>query len=458
MPTGGTLLLAFFLSAAGVPNAARAAAFPAQDPGTQDPGQYQDPNQSPDQGAYPDQAGFQNFTPEQLDNLLAPIALYPDPLLAQVLLAATFPDQIDEAARFVRGGGAPADIDYQPWDVSVKAVARYPSVLDMMDNRLDWTTSLGQAYVNQSTDVQESIQRLRAMAHDAGTLESGPQMQVVEQDGNWCIWPAQPQFIYVPVYDPAVVFFGRPRVWFGGPFISFGVGFPIGAWFNYDFDWGHHRIFYHGWEGGHLAPWAVRSRPYVHITNVYVNDRYRNVEFNRTVNNRRVNVENLNRYNSIHRDVRYSNVAVNNLQRQSDRNQRPMNNATLQRNINPNDPRLNNFRGREGTPAQEAGRQQFQPGGQPQFRPQTQPRPEVQQRPQPESKPQPEFKPQPPVQRGPEVRPQYTPPRSAYNVEPRPFDPRQSSARGQVSRQEMSRPPAARPSSAPRGGGGGKRP
>lgn len=468
MRTGSAFLLALFLAAVGTAMATRASASGMQDPGPQDQGQY--PDQYPDQ--YQEQPEFQNFSPEQLDNLLAPIALYPDPLLAQVLLAATFPDQIDEAARFVRGGGPPEQIDYQPWDVSVKAVARYPSVLEMMDNRLDWTTSVGQAYVNQSTDVQMSIQRLRAMAHDAGTLESSPQMQVVYQQGNWCIWPAQPQFVYVPVYDPAVVFFGRPRGWYGGPFITFGVGFPIGAWFIYDFDWGHRRIFYHGWEGGHLAPWAVRCRPYVHITNVYVNNRYRTVEINRTVINRRVNVENLNRYNSVHRDVRYSNVAVNNIQRRPERNDRPVNNQVIQRNVNPSDPRLGNFRGRDAAPAPQPARPQAQPESRPQPgaqqrpEPQARPQPEKQQRPEPQARPQPEMQQRPQQQRGPEVRPQYTPPRSAYNVEQRPFDPRQSSSRGQSSRQEMNRQPERarppqqeRPSPPPHGGEAkGKRP
>ncbi|MEJ2646734.1 MAG: DUF3300 domain-containing protein, partial [Gammaproteobacteria bacterium] len=109
------------------------------------------------------ESSYQPYTAEQLDNLLAPIALYPDPLLAQVLVAATFVDQIDEAARWVRSYGQNG-VDDQPWDVSVRAVAHYPSVLNMMDDNLDWTTAVGQTYVSQSTDVMASIQRLRAMA------------------------------------------------------------------------------------------------------------------------------------------------------------------------------------------------------------------------------------------------------------------------------------------------------
>src|SRR5690242_18129162 len=117
---------------------------------------------------------YEPFSPEQLDNLLAPIALYPDPLLSQVLVAATFVDDVDEAARWVRASGTNG-IDGQPWDVSVKAVAHYPTVIYMMADKIDWTTSVGQAYVNQSTDVMTSIQRLRHMARDVGNLITTPQ-------------------------------------------------------------------------------------------------------------------------------------------------------------------------------------------------------------------------------------------------------------------------------------------
>src|SRR5208282_1016981 len=206
----GSFLLLSFLMFFLLFVSTRAGDLRAQDPAQQN----QDQSQSPDQNQDQDQSVYANFTPDQLDNLLAPIALYPDPVLAQVLVAATFPDQIDEASRFLRAGANPGAIDDQPWDVSVKAVAHYPTVLYMMDNRLDWTTSIGQAYVNQSTDVQASIQRLRGMAHDAGTLQSGPQMDVENQDGYWDIWPVEPQMIYVPVYDPAILYIGR-RGWIG---------------------------------------------------------------------------------------------------------------------------------------------------------------------------------------------------------------------------------------------------
>ena len=141
---------------------------------------------------------YEPFSPEQLDNLLAPIALYPDPLLAQVLVAATFPDQIDEASRFVRSYRNADDLDGQWWDVSVKAVAHYPTVLAMMADKLDWTSALGQAYAYQSTDVMTAIQRLRVQARRAGNLYSTPEIQVVDSGGEIQLWPGQPQYIYVP--------------------------------------------------------------------------------------------------------------------------------------------------------------------------------------------------------------------------------------------------------------------
>ncbi|MGH9828703.1 MAG: DUF3300 domain-containing protein, partial [Blastocatellia bacterium] len=142
-----------------------------------------------------DESAYVPYSPDQLDNLLAPIALYPDPLLAQVLPASTFVNEIDDADRWVRVNGQ-YGIDDQPWDVSVKAVAHYPAVLDMMDEKLDWTTAVGQAYVNQSTDVMESIQRLRSLAYSQGNLVTNSQWQIVDQDNAIQIWPASPRYIY----------------------------------------------------------------------------------------------------------------------------------------------------------------------------------------------------------------------------------------------------------------------
>ena len=275
----------------------------------------------------------QPFSPDQLDNLLAPIALYPDPLLAQVLLAATFPDQIDEAARFCRGGASPDDIDTQPWDVSVKAVAHYPTVLYIMADGLDWTTALGKAYVSQTDDVLASIQRLRQEARNAGNLVTTPQQDVEVDDGDIEIWPAQPQYCYLPIYDPGLVFFGSGGI-FGGPVVTFGGGYPIGVWLNRNFDWRHRRIYYHGWaEGG---GWIGRSRPFIHINSVYVNNNLKTVTVNRNVTARVINYGNLARYDSVHRNIAFGSVA-------------PGNNASnkiIQRNANVSDPRIELYRGR----------------------------------------------------------------------------------------------------------------
>ena len=249
---------------------------------------------------------YEPYAPEQLDNLLAPIALYPDPLLAQVLGAATFPDEIQDAAPWIRVHN-PDSIDYQPWDVSVKAVAHYPTVLSMLNDQLDWTTALGQAYVYQSTDIMMSVQRLRNMAYSQGNLVSTPQQQVVVDRGYIQIVPSQPRVIFVPAYDPGVIYVRRvyrPGFGFDG-FFNFGTGFVIGSWLNYDMDWGTHRVVYNSWDerGG----WRERSRPYVHITNVYVNNRYENVTVNRNVVDRHVDYDNVQRYNSVHHDVTYEN-------------------------------------------------------------------------------------------------------------------------------------------------------
>ncbi len=248
------------------------------------------------------------FSQEQLDNLLAPIALYPDPLLAQVLVAATFPDQIDEAARFLRANADPEAIDYQPWDVSVKAVAHYPTVLYMMADDLDWTATLGQAYAGQSTAVMVAVQRLRGYARSSGSLVSTAQMEVVLDGGYIRLWPVNPRYLYVPVYDPALVFYNRGVYW-PRSVISFGIGFTIGSWLNYDCDWHHRRVYYHGWAP--RAGWVHRYRPHIHRTNVYVHNRYRDVAVNRPVLNRWVNTKKLNRYNAVHRRVHYNKVRVN---------------------------------------------------------------------------------------------------------------------------------------------------
>ncbi|HTY21042.1 MAG TPA: DUF3300 domain-containing protein [Geobacteraceae bacterium] len=218
------------------------------------------------------------FSPDELYDLLAPIALYPDPLLAQILPAATFIDQIDEATRYIRQYGKYSRIDVQPWDVSVKAVAHYPDILFMMDQKYDWTVSLGQAFINQQQDVMDTIQRLRADALAEGNLYSTPQQEVINDNGYISIVPAEPEEVYVPRYDPVLVY-EQPSPSYG--FITFGIGLAIGAWLDRDCDWHGHRVFYHGWQGG---GWISRARPHIHDrSHIYINNRYSVVNVNRKV-------------------------------------------------------------------------------------------------------------------------------------------------------------------------------
>lgn len=208
----------------------------------------------------------QPISEAQLDQLLGPIALYPDPLIAQILPASTVPMQIVLADRYVSGGGDPNQIDQQPWDPSVQTLARYPSVLKWMDDNLNWTTELGQAFLNQQQDVMVSIQRLRTSASHFGNLQSTPQQQVVNDGGNIEIVPADPQVIYVPVYQPDQVYYQNG---YGSPFITFGIGFAIGGWLDGDFDWGHRNIIYWGHDHPRPANWwhePPRQRNYNQAT------------------------------------------------------------------------------------------------------------------------------------------------------------------------------------------------
>lgn len=209
----------------------------------------------------------ERFSREELQDLLAPIALYPDPLIAQILPAATFIHQINEAARYVGQEGKYARIDSQDWDVSVKAVAHYPDLLFMMDREYDWTVSLGQAFINQREEVMQAVQLLRRDAFDTGNLVSTPQQQVVVEGGYIRILPAQPDLIYLPEYDPQEVYVEPSQPGFG--LLTFGIGFTIGPWLNRDCDWHGHRVYYHGWRG---HGWIERSRPHIHTRNsAYVN-------------------------------------------------------------------------------------------------------------------------------------------------------------------------------------------
>jgi hypothetical protein len=204
------------------------------------------------------------YSPQRIDQLLAPIALYPDPLLAHILMASTYPLSVVEAARWVQdphnvqGASPDVALEQQNWDPSVKSLVSFPQILQMMSNRLDWTQSLGNAFLAQQADVMDSVQRLRAAARASGTLQSSPQETVSTQGQAIMIEPVNPQLVYVPYYNPTVTY-GRwsypdyPPVFFppppnygyvSGPGIFFGVGFGvIGAFWGWDqWDWTHHDI------------------------------------------------------------------------------------------------------------------------------------------------------------------------------------------------------------------------
>jgi hypothetical protein len=441
----------------------------------QDPPQDQEQDQGP---------AYENFSSDQLDNLLSPIALYPDPLLAQLFVAATFPDQVEEAARYVRANGQNG-VDDQDWDVSVRAIAHYRTVVEMMADKIDWTTSVGQAYVNQSSDVGSAVQRLRHMARSAGNLQSSEEQEVLEHDDYIAISPYQPQYIYVPSYDPAIIYYHRPS-W--GPALTFGVGFPIGAWLNLDFRWGYGGgwggVYYTGWrrEGWGRdcwnCGWINRSRGRVNIVNnVYINNRYTNINVNRQVIQRPVNANNLNRYNAVHRNVNYTNVQANTARanrvnnpssgRPPSRAASPGNTARpstppaasnrpgaphkiIDRNIDRNNPRIDQYRGRDNTPHPASPSAQQRPAPAPAPRPES--RPMVQQQQTRRPTPQPQTRQAPPT-------PAYRPAPHAFSPQEGNFNTRAASQRGQASRQPapQARPapqprPQSRPAPAPRGG------
>jgi len=225
------------------------------------------------------QAPPPSYAPDQLDQMVSRIALYPDSLLAQVFAAATFPDQIPDAARwadqhhYLTGQDLANAIrdDQLPWDPSVQALLPFPSVLDMMASDINWTTDLGNAFLAQQPDVMDAVQRERRKARDFGYLRSNEQI-VVGGGPHITIAPVNPGFIVVPAYDPGIVFFApRPGFFVGGA-IRFGFGVSIGGFFRPwgwglgwgRFDWGGHAVFINNarwgrtWinRGGYVHPYA----------------------------------------------------------------------------------------------------------------------------------------------------------------------------------------------------------
>jgi hypothetical protein len=214
------------------------------------------------------------FSPEELDQMLAPIALYPDPLLSQILMAATYPLEVVQAARWSRanphlkGQDAARAVEQMDWDPSVKSLVAFPQILHRMDEQLDWTQRLGEAFLEQEPHVMDAIQGLRQRAERAGGLRSNEQMQVRRQDEHILIEPAQPQVVYVPYYDPAVVY--GPWRWPAYPPVYWGPPPGYYAWPAYapGFFWGTGIAISWGFFFGH-ADWHHR-----HVNVVHVNPRH----------------------------------------------------------------------------------------------------------------------------------------------------------------------------------------
>jgi hypothetical protein len=183
---------------------------------------------------------------DQLDQLVGPIALYPDPLIAEILPAATLPSEIVLADRYVGQGGDPNQVADQGWDPSIQALTHYPNVLKWLDDNLIWTTQLGQAFQIQQADVMNAIQQLRAKAQSLGNLPSTAQESVVTDDGDIEIEPTDPDQMYVPEYAPDAIYF-QP-----GIFCTFPYWLPLGGWMVNDWNWHDHGLIY--WGPGHPRP------------------------------------------------------------------------------------------------------------------------------------------------------------------------------------------------------------
>src|SRR5215510_1476759 len=269
----------------------------------------------------------------EIKALVAPIALYPDNLVAEVLAAATFPDQVAIASYWLQqnknltGQALVQAVEGQSWDASVKGLTQFPTVLDNMAKSLSWTSQLGEAYHVQKSEVMTAIQTLRAQAKAAGNLKSTPQMTVVQQSPQTIvIEPANPQVVYVPQYNPAVIY-GYPYVTPGytagdvavANALSFGAGVAVGALAGGGWGWGawgcnwaggavlyNHNAFYGNtaWHGGYAAGY----HPYgfdggYHPYGNYGNQFNRNVsgnEFNRNVSGNTVNVNRAGAFSDNH--------------------------------------------------------------------------------------------------------------------------------------------------------------
>ena len=224
------------------------------------------------------------FSDEQIEQMVAPIALYPDALLAQVFMSATYPLEIVQAARWVKkneslkGEALDAALRDQPWDPSVKTLVLFPTVLQRLNDNLDWTQDLGDAFLAQEQEVMDSVQRLRQVAQKTGALKDTPQQKVVVEKETIIVEPAEPQTVYVPTYDPSVVY-GQPPP--AQPYyptvyqqpvyttsttdsaVAFGAGALVGGlltaaiMWDDDDDWDGYHVWHHGpgyWDNDWPGP------------------------------------------------------------------------------------------------------------------------------------------------------------------------------------------------------------
>jgi uncharacterized protein DUF3300 len=223
---------------------------------------------------------------EQLRQLVAPIALYPDPLIGQMLAAATYPTEVLEADKWMQqhqgltGDALAKEVDKQSWDSSVKALTQFPAILDNLSQNLTWTWELGDAYVNQRQGLTQAIQSMRYLAKGAGSLNSTSQENVTTEGDTIDIQPASTDEVYVPQYDPWVVYGDPlpafsgwdpyPGLYLYGPGIGFGVGFGIGLFAGYVWGWNHWGF---DWHRGAVVynhhTFVSHSRTIVNRTNGY---------------------------------------------------------------------------------------------------------------------------------------------------------------------------------------------
>lgn len=316
-------------------------------------------------------------TPDQLYQLVAPIALFPDNLVAQVLAGSTYPDQITAAWQWLqqnsslKGDQLMQAVDQQPWDASVKGLTQFSDVLQQMASNLTWTSNLGDAYFNAPQNIMNAVQVMRQRAYDAGNLKTGPQQNVTVQNQapgaapappssggsqvtvvqsppqTIVIQPAQPDVVYVPTYNPTVVY-GAPvppppgystEAMVATSLLSFGLGIAVGAAISNNngcCGWG-----YNSWGcGWNNSSVTYNRNVYVSNSNTFVN---RNNYYNNNVNRNNINTNNINTNNINRNNVNANNVNRNNVNaNNANRNNLNANNANRAGANNPNN-RANNF-------------------------------------------------------------------------------------------------------------------